>query len=327
MSKLDFSSRLDPQMAECLVASQDQVSDPGLVCEMPVEEARAVYNQERRYWNADGPEIELLREDCIPGPHGDIPLRCYRPSSSNDLPALVFLHGGGWILGNLDTHDKIMRLLAQRSGFAVVGVDYRLAPEHRFPVALEEAVAAVEYLAGDGGEWGLDPNRLAVGGDSAGAHLSLGTCLALREKGVTAIKACLLYYGAFGLADSVSRRCFGGSEDGMDSRDLAYYRECLLNSPDEVKDRRYDLLRNDLSGLPELFIAAAELDPVLDDSRALAEMLSAIGAPHKFKIYGGVLHGFLHYSRRLDKALRAIEDGAAFLRARLLDADTAVRPS
>ena len=250
----------------------------------------------------------------LPGPAGEIPLRVYYPRVTGPLPTLVYLHGGGWILGNLDSHDKIMRRLALGSGAAVVGVDYRLAPEHKFPTALEESLAVIRHLAAEGARWDLDPARLAVGGDSAGANMSLAAGLTLRDEGLNAVRALLLFYGDYGLRDSASRRKYGGPEDGMGAEDLAYYMTCLVRGPEDLKDPRLDLLSAELSGLPPAFIiAAAELDPLHDDSLVLAELLADTGVGHRLEVYRGVLHGFLHLSRMVDQAGQALDDASRWL--------------
>ncbi|MDJ0610694.1 MAG: alpha/beta hydrolase fold domain-containing protein [Kiloniellales bacterium] len=316
MARIDLAARLDPQMAAALGKSQDLAPGLTAIPDLPIPELRRLYAEERRFWNADRPEVARVFEDKLPGPAGDIPIRIYHPSERTDLPALIFLHGGGWIMGSLDTHDKIMRVLALESGFAVVGVDYSLAPEHRFPTALDETLAVVGACATLGGDWGLDPARLAVGGDSAGANLSLAALFECRDRGPT-LSAGLLYYGAYGLQDSASRRLYGGPEDGLSTRDLDYYRDCLVRSPADRADPRIDLLTRDPAGLPPLFIGAAALDPLLDDSRALAELAAAAGVPHDLTVYPGVLHGFLHLSRMVDLARSALEDGARWLSSQL----------
>ena len=312
----DFKSRLDPQMARAMEKSAALA--PGLngLEDLSIEEIRRRYRQERRFWNEDRPELPRVVDESIPGPVGSVPIRLYYPSEDRPLPALVFAHGGGWIMGDLDTHDKIMRLLALSAGVVVVGIDYSLSPEQTFPVALEECLALCSALAERCSAWGLDPARLAMAGDSAGANLTLGTLLSLKSSGSDLLKAGLLYYGGFGLEQSDSRRRYGG--DGMSARDLAFYSRCYLGDEADRNDPRWHGLRADLTGLPPSFVAAAELDPLLDDSIALAARLEESGVRHELVVYTGVLHGFLHTSRMVDKAQRAIDDGAAFLR-RVLD--------
>src|ERR1700675_4330523 len=168
MTRLDVRRRFDPQMALAAAKSKRLYADLPPAGPDDVAAQRALYNHERAFWNAIKPPLTAIEPLAVPGPGGSIPCRLYRPSEVRLLPALVYLHGGGWILGNLDTHDRIMRLLALKSGALVLGVDYRLAPEHKFPAAHDDALAAVRHTLHRGRDLGIDAGRLAVGGDSAG---------------------------------------------------------------------------------------------------------------------------------------------------------------
>lgn len=275
---------------------------------------RRLYNANRAFWNEGGPAMADSVDLSIDGAGGDLALRIHYPVEDRPLPALIFLHGGGWVLGNLDTHDRIMRQLAADSGMAVVGVDYRLAPEAPFPCANEDAALAVQWLAENGGNFGLDVAKLAIGGDSAGAALSLGTLHYFKDRHPDLLKAGLLYYGAYGLRDSRSRRLFGGAEDGLSPENLAFFRDCLLAPGAAKPDWRLDLLSRDVAGLPPLFIGPVECDPLRDDSDALSELCVDAGVPHDYQLFKGVLHGFLHMSRMVDTAREALALGGAFLR-------------
>jgi acetyl esterase len=309
---MDIKDRLDSEMLAALAESQRLYAGE-ILDWRNLPAFRAAYERERRFWNREGPSLPEVRDLSIPGPHGPIPLRLYRPSEKELLPALLYLHGGGFVLGNLDTHDRIMRILAARSGAAVLGVDYRLAPEHKFPVQLDEIAATLEWLAGHGAELGIDAKRLALGGDSAGAHLSLGTAIAFLGKSPQ-IKALLLYYGNFGLIDSMSMRLCANDLDGVKPTDLAFYRDCYLRSPSDHEDPRLDCLSANLAGLPPVYLLALELDTLRDDSLTLAALLGRAGAPCRLTRHDGVLHGYLHYNRVIPKAMQALEEGAAALR-------------
>ena len=309
---MDLQGRLDPEMLTVLAESR-RLRGEEIVGWDNLPAAREAYERERRFWNRDGPALAEVRNFAIAGPYGSIPLRLYRPGAEAMLPALVFIHGGGYVLGNLNTHDRVMRLLAARSGAAVVGVDYRLAPEHRFPTQLDEIAATLAWLAKDGAGAGIDPMRLALGGDSAGAHLSLGSAIAFK-KGTPRIRGMLLYYGSYGLTDSMSMRVCANDLDGVSRADLAFYREAYMRGPRDREDHRIDCLSADLAGLPPAYILALELDTLRDDSLALAELLRRAGVPCQLTRHDGVLHGYLHYSRAIPKAMQAIEEGAAALR-------------
>jgi acetyl esterase len=318
VTNLDVRRRLDPEMAAAVAESQrlyaEIAAERGPIAADDLAAQRAAYNHERAFWNAVKPELAAVEAVSLAGPGGAIAGRLYRPSRARPLPALLFLHGGGWVLGNLDTHDRIMRLLADKSGAIVLGVEYRLAPEHKFPACYDDALAALRHVARRGAEWGIDPARLAVGGDSAGANLSVATCLALTAAERAAVKLQLLYYGAFGLTDSAALRCFGNELDGLTRSDMARYRAWLCRGPEDLQDPRFDNLSADLAGMPPAFIAAADLDPLQDDSRALAELLGEAGVTAQHVVYRGMLHSFLHYSRVVATAMRALDDGASALK-------------
>jgi acetyl esterase len=314
MIKVDARRRFDPEMTAAVAESQRLYALHGPLAADDLAGQRAAYNRERAFWNEIKPSLAAVEALSIAGPGGAIACRLYRPSLGGMLPALVYFHGGGWVLGNLDTHDRIMRLLALKSGAIVLGVDYRLAPEHKFPAAHDDALTATREAMRRGRDWGIDPTRLGVGGDSAGANLALATCLSLAGAERASIRLQVLYYGAFGLGDSASMRAYGSELDGLTRADMARYRRYLVGNSTDLLDPRYDNLSADLHGLPPAFIAAAELDPLLDDSRALADLLSEADVANRLVIYPGVLHGFIHYSRLLAKAMQALEDGAAALK-------------
>ncbi|MGE3969060.1 MAG: alpha/beta hydrolase fold domain-containing protein [Dongiaceae bacterium] len=312
MSARSVEARLDPAMRAAL-AETARLQGGRKIDWNDLPAMRKGYEAERRYWNGGGPELARIHDLAVAGPEGPIPLRCYRPTAAPALPALVYLHGGGYVLGSIATHDRVMRLLAEKSGAAVLGVEYRLAPEHRFPVQLEETAAVLDWLAREGPAQGLDPSRFALGGDSAGAHLALGTTL-MRRAAPAQPKALILYYGAFGLADSRSMRLFGRNAAGLTRADMDFFYASYHGDGPRRADPRLDCLSADLAGLPPAFILAAELDPLLDDSLTLAALLEEAGVAHRLRRYDGVLHGFIHYSRAVPLAMRALDEGAAALR-------------
>jgi acetyl esterase len=313
-AKADPRQRFDPQMIQ--VQAESQRLNAGRPAPAPddVVAQRAAYAHERAFWNAVRPPLAAVEALSLPGAGGPIACRLYRPALVPSLPALVYFHGGGWVVGSLDTHDRIMRLLAEKSGAIVLGIDYRLAPEHKFPAAHDDAAAALRYVQRHGREWGIDPARLAVGGDSAGANLALASCLGLDAAERAALRLQLLFYGCFGLRDSNSIRACNDAAYGLTGADMERYRGHLMRSPADFDDPRLNNLAADLAGLPPAFLGAAELDCLLDDSRAMAARMAASGVSHKLTIYPGVLHGFLHYSRMLDTAMRALDESAAALK-------------
>jgi acetyl esterase len=314
MTASNYKQCLDPQMMTVLEKQAEITPGAAKVHELDVGEARRLYATGRRYWGADAPEVDEVIDAAVEGPAGSIPVRVYHPGNDRPLPALVYIHGGGWVVGSIDTHDKIMRLLAIRSGAAVIGVDYRLAPEHKFPTAVDECHTVIAHIGEHGDDWGVDPRRLAIGGDSAGANLSMAVALSLRDTQPSQLSLLLLIYGVFGLRDSSSRRLFGERETGLSCRDMEYYFDCYTRGPEDLHDSRFNTLSADLRGLPPAFIAAAALDPLLDDSVAMQALLEEAGVASQLRIYAGVLHGFLHYTRTLDAANEAIDDAAEAIR-------------
>ncbi|MEW6263481.1 MAG: alpha/beta hydrolase fold domain-containing protein [Thermodesulfobacteriota bacterium] len=319
MGKIGYQGRITPEMSEAL-RLQAEFYPPGTECTLAnLDHLRELYIRAGRYWNADPPELAEIRNDFIAGPAGPIPVRYYFPALDRPRPGLVYLHGGGWIFGDLDTHDKIMRLLALSSGAAVVGVAYRLAPEHKFPLALEETLAVIAFLRRPGESVGIRPHQLALGGDSAGASLAASAALILRDRWPGLLKMLVLYYGHYGLKDSGSRRMFGAAEDGMRPEDLAFYLDCYLRGPEDLNDPRFDLFQADLVGLPPVFLGAARLDPLLDDSLTFKALLDESGVRCEVRMYEGVLHGFLHLSRLVPQAAQALRDGGEALKTALAE--------
>lgn len=289
---------------------------------------RAEYRAERAFWNEGGPLMARTVDDHIRAAGVDVPIRIHYPTAEAVLPGIVFLHGGGFTVGDLDTHDRIMRVIASDSGAAVIGVDYSLSPEAHFPQALHETVGVISRLVSHGRDFGIAGDRIAVAGDSAGAMLTLGAALLLRDDPgsigleqdtFAALRSLLLFYGGHGLIDSASRRLFGGDWDGMGTDDLETILSVYITSAAQANLPEVDHLEADLSGLPPVFVAAAGLDPLRDDSRALVGRLRRAGNATAFEEYPQVLHSFLHFGRILDDANDALAKAAAFAAAHLPD--------
>ena len=314
MSKVDIRSRLSVGSLQALELSRQQYASFKSASTVPLTVLREGYNHERAYWNSFQVELPAVRDLALDTAHGQVPLRLYRPDLGSPIPVLLYAHGGGYVVGNLDTHDRICRLLAQHSGWAVLAIDYTLAPERQFPVQPDQVLAVLQQVAAQGAQWGLDTTRIALGGDSAGAHLALGAALDARSTGAPQVCGQLLYYGGFGLKDSASRRLYGWADlDGLGDEDTAMYRDAYMPNSQDREHVRSNLLKSDMAGLPPTFIGAVAYDPLRDDSLVLAEFCKERGVRHELKVYEGVLHAFLHYSAVEPLALQAIEDGAAFL--------------
>ena len=234
---------------------------------------------------------------------------------------IVYIHGGGWVLGNLDTHDRITRTLAAETGAAVLAVDYTLSPEARFPQALEECVDAIRALREACDEWGIDPAGVSIAGDSGGANLALGAFLHLRdeERAADGIACLLLFYGAYGMRDSTSMRLLGGPWDGLTEEDYAWYRELYFKTEADqfspyVRPPRGRLLAR----RARLLRRGGRTGPAQGRLAYPATMLKLAGVDVRYEEFPGVIHGFLHHSRLLDSARDALAHSAEFHRSHAL---------
>jgi acetyl esterase len=303
------SDDLAPGVAEALRRSAELMPATG----EGIPEMRAAYEAERAWWNEPVIGLASVNDEVLDLDDRSVGIRVYRPSGAAPLPALVYLHGGGFVLGSLDSYDRIMRQLCRRSGAVVVGVDYPLAPEHPYPTAVATVEQAVLSLADRPNEHGIDPERISIGGDSAGAYLALAAALRLHERRPGVVKFLLLFYGLYGFRQSPSRHRFADPVYGLTPAELRFYQACYLGPEASPQADAIDLLASDLSALPPAFVAAAALDPLLDDSLTLSEALTRAGGSAELRIYEGVLHGFLHWSRLVPTAAQALEDGARAL--------------
>lgn len=319
--KLDRPSGcLDPQV----VALQEAMRTQGLVSAdplaMPLAEARAVAERAHVFLNQDAPAIPT-REIVAEGPSGPLRLRLYRLSVADDrpLPVLIYFHGGGFAINSVDTHDRLMRLLALRSGVAVVAVAYGKAPEHRFPHQHDEALAALRWVARHGAAQGLDGERIAVGGDSAGANLALGAALAARTAGEPRVSFGILFYGMFAHDfHTPSHRHYGDGRYGLTTARMRWYWEQYLGHSEPTRDPRAAPLLADLTGLPPLLLLAAGLDCLRDDSLRLAERLAAADVPYTLTVHEALPHGFATMNRLVESADEAVTRAALAVRYHLV---------
>jgi acetyl esterase len=311
--------QVNPQMAEILALIAEAMKDrPERVSLSPVE-ARAQMNATfEAFWNADRPTLWAVYNHEIPGPQGPIRVRLYDPGLERPAPCLIYLHGGGWVIGSLDSHDGVCRRLAFAGDVLVASVDYRLAPEHKFPAGLDDCIAAVRWIAGHGAEWGIDPGRLAIGGDSAGANLALATLLSLRDAGTSPLCAGFLIYGAYVPdGETPSREAYGDGRYVISNEDLRWFWGHYLNGEADKRNPLAAPLLADLRDLSPLLVTACEFDPLLDDSERLVRRLEEAEAPHRYVLWPGVTHACLHMTRMLDVAQHHIDHLAAWVRERL----------
>lgn len=263
--------------------------------------------------------VPLQREEdlSLPGPHGQVPCRLYMPDGIERPALLVYAHGGGFMQGSIPSWDHFLRDLARQSGVAVLSVDYKLSPEVKFPVAFDEMVAMTKLATREGAGFGIDPSRIAVGGDSAGANLALAAALALRDAGERALRFQLLLYGCFSTdCESPSWQRFGQGA-GLSQTQMRWIWETYLEKPEQRSDWRAAPMLADLAGVAPVHMIVGSLDPLLDDSGNLATKLKAAGVPGNLTVYQGINHGFIRYGRLIGTARRAIADCAAALKTGL----------
>lgn len=282
---------------------------------------RAVCETVRARWAEGGPAMAETSERVFDPGAGELRIRVYRPEGlASPAPALVYLHGGGFTLFSIDTHDRLMREYAEAGGFAVIGVDYPLSPEHKYPEALDRIEALMLWLKAHGDELGVDPARLAMGGDSAGANLCFATSLRLREKGaIGTVRAILSNYGYF--TPEISDRaeaCFGGPGSIMDRAEAqSYYVNYLANWDAGQRDPLACPAHASFAEFPPVFLVIPEHDILSEQSLDMETRLERAGVKATTKIYPGATHSFLEAMSVAQVARKAIHDGAVFIRARL----------
>jgi len=285
------------------------------------KDARQLFIETRPATTPTPPEIGSVRNVVADVAGGSIPLRVYRPAGVPDttrLPAYLYFHGGGWVIGDLNTHDVVCRQLTAASGTSVVSVDYRLAPEHKFPAAADDAWAATQWVVAHAAELGLDAGRLAVGGDSAGGNLAAVVALMARDAGGPAIALQVLIYPVTDVMRE--SRTYADFGDGyMLTRDsMRWFIAHYLRSKDDARDWRVSPLRApSLAGLPPALIMTAGFDPLRDEGEQYAGRLRDAGVMVDYVCYGGMVHGFLGMGKLLDTAGRAIAQIGTSLRQAL----------
>lgn len=308
---------LDPYMAEILRAAAEQGLAP--LETMTAVEARAAAEERNRVWNEDNPPVGRVEDVDLPGPGGSLRLRVYEPKgAAANGPGVLYIHGGGWVICSLDTHDGVCRRLANKSGLRVASLDYRMAPEHPFPAPVEDCLAATTWLRLHGASVGIDPSRLALAGDSAGANLALASCLALKQRGEAQPQAAALIYGAFSAdLDSPSHRAFGGGTYWLSTPTMHWFWDQYVPDKAQRADPLVSPLNADLAGMPPLYVSAAEFDPLRDDSERIAAKLALAGVDFDYRLWRGVTHACFMMSRKLPAADVQLAEVADFLRRRL----------
>ena len=284
-----------------------------------VERARAEFDLFQTVMSGAPAPIGEIVDRTIAGPGGRLRVRLYRPAGSvaRLLPAILYFHGGGWVIGSLEAYDLPCRFFSARTGCAVVAVDYRLAPEHKFPAGLDDAVASFRWLAAEAVELGIDPDRIVIAGDSAGGTLATVVARLVRGEATT---PCLqwLIYPATDLAADTSSHASCGQGFLLTRDEMEWMRGLYLNDLAEIADPRVSPLRApDLAGLPPALIFTAGLDPLRDEGQAYADRLAAAGVKVVHREFDSLIHGFVGMRGALQAAARAMDDMVAGLRHEL----------
>lgn len=310
---------LDPQ-AQALL-TQARLNGVRPISALPPEQARQTYRESRLPTQPAARPVAVRRDFFVPGPAGPVPVREYRPLGSSEtaaLPALVFFHGGGWVIGDRDTHDVLCRDLCHLAGCAVFSVDYRLGPEHRFPAAFDDAVAATQWLARHAPELAIDAARIAVGGDSAGGNLAAGAALALREAADVRLAGQMLVYPVTDLRGKTASYRSCGEGYVLSAADMAYFSAHYIAQAAHATDwRASPLLAEGHAGLPPALVLTAGFDPLRDEGRLYADRLSAAGNAVQYVCFERQMHGFLGMGGVIDEANTAVRLCADWLRHHL----------
>lgn len=310
------SAPIDPQLQPFIL----ELVQPGAVGDNTIAAARERAERVRARWRRGGPAMVAVEDSNVVTARGAVRVRRFVPSTRDTpRPALIYLHGGGWTMFSLDTHDRIMRELSARADITVVGVDYALSPEARFPAALNQISDIVRWLATHGAEFGIDPTRLAIGGDSSGANLAVGAALMLREAGFPrALLGLLLAYGCFTAEPgALAAGPYGTAGNVLTAAEMATFWQNYLAGPADARNALASPLIADLGGLPPTFQVIAQCDVLAAQNHAFANRLREAGVAVEAREYAGATHSFLEAVAIADVARRALDDSARWLRSHL----------
>jgi len=312
---------LDKQTAAILAQGAETGAPP--LYELSAPDARVALREMTFALDAAETPVAKREERSIPGPNGNIPVRIYWPETADSaLPILLLYHGGGWTLGDMDTHENVCRYYCENAGVIVINVDYRLAPEHKFPAGVDDCYAALEWAGEHATEIGGDAARIAVTGDSAGGNLSAVVCQLAKARGGPAIAFQALAYPSVDLTEEAnekyaSRKKFGGGEYFLGDKDFVWLIGHYLEDMALLRDPRVSpILTEDLSGLPPALVITAGFDPLRDEGKAYADRLAAAGVPVEYKCFETTIHGFMSFSGGVD----AGKEGLALVANRVKEA-------
>jgi acetyl esterase len=320
---------LDPEIQPIVDLMEAAEGPPAHL--VPIAQARAAHDKETAVMSGPGEDVAEVRDVEAPGPGGPIPVRLFRPlhdraaggapasdaSAGGALPLVAYLHGGGWVLGTLDAFDPVCRALANASGALVASIGYRLAPEHPFPAAPDDARAAVRWLAAHAEELGADPARLGIAGDSAGGNLAAVTARRLRDDGDPPLRFQALIYPVCDSSLNTPSYRDNGAGFGLSGESMKRYWELYLDGADGRHPDASPLQAADLTGLPPAYVLTVHHDVLRDEGEAYARALEAAGVPVTLSRYDGAVHGFFRWIGKARIARAAVAEAGAALRAGL----------
>jgi acetyl esterase len=309
---------LDPDAAAVFKAFQD-AGRPPYENGSPAE-ARELYLKARHVSNPEPPELQSVEAIAIPSPAGNIPARVYTPKtlrrSGGLAPCLVFFHGGGWVIGNLDSHDVVCRTLAHEGQLMVIAVDYRLSPEHKFPAAVEDSIAATEWISKNAADLGVDASRLMVGGDSAGGNLAAVGAIHARDTGGPKLAGQVLIYPGTDFRMTHPSHREPETSILLTHSVIRWFADHYLNSSADIDDWRASPARvENLAGLPPAYVLTAGADPLRDEGDEFAKRLKDAGVPVTYRTFPGQFHGFFTMGKLLPQANVAAREIGEWLKA------------
>ncbi|MFT4119909.1 alpha/beta hydrolase fold domain-containing protein [Bradyrhizobium sp.] len=307
---------LDPQIQEFLRRMASEGAKYPRRDTVSIAEGREIAERVRAQWTAGGPVMAKTEDLMAPTRHGEVELRVYTPARRKLSGALLYIHGGGFVLFSINTHDRVMREYADRAGMVVIGINYTRAPEGKFPHSLDECVDTVQWLRANAARFGFEAGQLFVGGDSAGALLSVGVSITFRDAGLPPVAGMVLNYGgyAFGTDTFIHSPAwlkYGAGEYGLSIHMSMWFRSLYIDA--SRTDPRLAPIEARLEGLPPSFLVIDECDPLYDDNILMIERLQAAGCSVSSKVYPGTVHSFLEAVSIADIAVEAFEDTARWL--------------
>ena len=310
-----MTKELDPQFVELLRAA-DEAGIPA-IHSMSYKDAREFYVTTSKRLGGEAPNKLQVSNQVIETGEYPVPIRVYRPEAATDaiFPGLVYLHGGGWCTGDLESHDHVCRWLASHAACSVIAVDYRLGPEHKFPAAVDDAYSAAEWICSHANELKLDPKKIAIGGDSAGGNLSAVVALLAREQGGPDLCCQLLIYPATDMLMRYPSHVICGDDYRLTRTSIAWFVNGYLRDGEDMYDfRASPLMAENHQDLPPALVMTAGFDPLKDEGEAYARKLEAAGNIVKYHCYDGMLHGFIAMPGAIDVARTALIDAAEYLK-------------